>query len=70
MQEYLLYILTSVRCNAKITIIYWLIAAASITFSKQKGVATKQGQLLYEGGHQTFVEHPRGGIYMVVTLQI
>ena len=45
-------------------------AADSITFSKEKGVATKQGQLLYKGGHQTFVEHPRGGIYKVVTFQI
>ena len=28
-----------------------LIAVATITFSKQKGAATKQGQLLYEGSH-------------------
>ena len=33
------------------TVIYWLIAAAAITFSKQKGAATKRGWLLYEGGH-------------------
>ena len=33
------------------TVIYQLIAAATITFSKQKGAATKRGQLLYEGGH-------------------
>ena len=30
------------------TVVYWLIAAATITLSKQKGVATKQGRLLYE----------------------
>ena len=46
------------KCNAIMvlviianTIIYWLVAAATITCSKQKGVATKQGWLLYEGGH-------------------
>ena len=33
------------------TIIYWLIVAATITFSEQAGAATKQGRLLYEGGH-------------------
>ena len=33
------------------TVFYWLIAVATITFSEQKGVATKRGQLLYEGGH-------------------
>ena len=46
------------KCNAIMvlviivnTVIYWLIAAAAITFSKQKGTATKQGWLLYKGGH-------------------
>ena len=33
------------------TVIYRLIAAATITFSQLKGAATKQGWLLYEGGH-------------------
>ena len=46
------------KCNAIMvlviivnTVTSWLKAAAAITFSKQKGVATKQGWLLYEGGH-------------------
>ena len=34
-----------------ITIIYQLIAVATITFSKQKGVATIQGRQLHEGSH-------------------
>ena len=47
-------------CNATVvfqfkinmlTIIYWLIATATITFSKQKAAATKQGWLLYEGSY-------------------
>ena len=38
-------------CVCMYTVIYRLIAAATITFSKLKGVASKQGQLLYEGGH-------------------
>ena len=33
------------------TVVYWLIVTATIAFSKQKGAATQQGQLLYEGGH-------------------
>ena len=33
------------------TIVYRLTAAATITFSKRKGPATKRGQLLYKGGH-------------------
>ena len=37
--------------TAKDTVIYRLIAAATITFSKLKGAATKRGRLLYEGGH-------------------
>ena len=36
---------------ATYTIIYRLIATAAITFSKRKGMATKQGRLLYESGH-------------------
>ena len=34
-----------------------LTAVATITFSKQKGVITKQGKLLYEDSHETFVEY-------------
>ena len=49
------------------TIIYWLIVMDTITFSKPKGIATKQRRLLYEGGHQTFVEYLRGGIYIVLS---
>ena len=52
------------------TIIYWLIAMATITFHKQNIAATKQGQLLYERGHLTFVEYPNNGIYMVQMFQI
>ena len=38
------------------TVIYQFIAMATITFSKQKGAATKRGRLLYEDGHLSFVE--------------
>ena len=31
---------------SKNTVFYWLIAVATITFSKQKGATIKQGQLL------------------------
>ena len=34
-----------------VTIVYWLIAAATITFSKRKGTATKRGWLLYKSSH-------------------
>ena len=47
------------------TIIYRLIATATITFRKQKGAATKQGQLLYEGDHLTLVEYPSSSVFMV-----
>ena len=33
------------------TVIYRIIAAATITFSKRKSAATKRGWLLYEGSH-------------------
>ena len=38
-------------CVTTNTVFYWLLAMAIITFSKRKGAATKQGWLLYEGGH-------------------
>ena len=33
------------------TVIYQLIAAGTLTFSKQEGVATERGGLLYEDDH-------------------
>ena len=43
--------LTANSNNNITTVIYGLIGVATITLSKQKGVATKQGRLLYKGGN-------------------
>ena len=38
-------------CGFYNTVIYQLIATATIIFSKQKGAATKQGWVQYKGDH-------------------
>ena len=48
-----------------ITIIYRLKAAATITFNKKNYAATKQGQLIYEGGYSTSVENLSSCIYRI-----
>ena len=49
-------------CRFYNTVIYQLIATATVSFSKQKGSATKQGWVLYNGDHETLVEYPSSGI--------
>ena len=51
-------------------VVYWLIATATITLSKQKGTATKQGRLLYERWPLNLCRVLRSVIYMVLMFQM
>ena len=52
------------------TVVYWLIAAATIILSEQKGTATKQGWLLYERWPLNLCRVLRSVIYTVLMFQM